>query len=258
MSLRAHELREQRHGLAAGDQRQARDAVVGAMADVGIEAAELAAGPVGDLLPAGLALPGRPCVAGQLGQRHGVRVAPRRRVAVRQDEADRIGAEVFAVHPGRPRMRLVLPLVGQHEVDVAERERGQRLLGLGLDQLAPQRRGLAGERLHRRDGEPERDGLEGGDPAAPGDPAGGGRQLGLGELGPLEQRGRVTDEDERRVGEPDAASRRFEQRHAGLPLEHRELLGDSRRGELERFGHRCDRPSRVELVEEPEAAQIEH
>ena len=32
--------------------------------------------------------------------------------------------------PGRPGERLMLPLVGQHEVDVAERERGQRLLGL--------------------------------------------------------------------------------------------------------------------------------
>ena len=68
-------------------------------------------------------------------------------------------------------MRLVLPFVGQDEVDVAERERGQRLLGLGFDELAAQARRLPRKRLHRRDGEAERDRLEGGDPRPPGDAA---------------------------------------------------------------------------------------
>ena len=48
--------------------------------------------------------------------------------------------------PAGSRQRLVLPLVAEHEVEVAERERGQRLLGLGLDQLAAQPRRLALQR----------------------------------------------------------------------------------------------------------------
>ena len=47
---------------------QAGDAVVGPVTDVGVEAAELAAGPVGDLLPAGVAVTGRPGFAGELGR----------------------------------------------------------------------------------------------------------------------------------------------------------------------------------------------
>ena len=115
-------------------------------------------------------------------------MAARGRVVRGQDEVDRVAVQVLAVDARGPRVRLVLPLVGQDEIDVAERERRQRLLGLGLDQLAAQAGRLARERLHRRDGEVERDRLERGDPRPPGDAARGRRQLGLGELGALEQR----------------------------------------------------------------------
>ena len=152
----------------------------------------------------------------------------------------------------------MVPLVGQHEVDVAERERGQRLLGLGLDELAAQGRCVARQRLHGRHGEPQRHRLEGGDPPAPGDPARRGGQLGLGDLGAVEQRLRVADEHERGVGQPDAAAGRLEQRDARLALEHGELLGDRRRRELQRVGDRGDRPARVELAEEAEPAKVEH
>ena len=163
-----------------------------------------------------------------------------------------------AVDARRPRVRLVLPLVGQHEVDVAERERGQRLLGLGLDELAAQAGRLARERLHRRQREPDRDRLEGGDAPSPGDAARGRRELGLRELGPLEQRLGVADEDERGVGQADPAAGALEQRHARLALEHRELLGDGGRRELQRVGDRGDRAARVQLVQQAQAAEIEH
>ena len=68
--------------------------------------------------------------------------------------------------------------------------------------------------------------LEGRDPAAAADGAGGGGEVGLGERGALEQRFGVLDEHQRRVGQPHAAAGLLEQPHAGLALEHRELLGD--------------------------------
>ena len=61
------------------------------------------------------------------------------------------------------------------------------------------------------------------------DRAGDGGEVGLGERRALEQRVGVLDERERRVGEPDAAAGALEQAHAGLALEHGELLGDGRR-----------------------------
>ena len=258
MRLRTHELGQQRHGLARSDEGQARNAVVGPVAQVGIEAAELAADAVRDLLPAGPAMAGRPALVRELVQRHRAGVAPRDRMVRGQHDADRVVAEVLAGHARGPRQRLVLPFVGQHEVDVAECKRRQRLLGLGLDQLAAQRRCVAREGLHGRHGETQRDRLEGGDSAPPRDPPRRGGQLGLCELGPLEQRRRVADQDERGVGEADAAAGRLEQRHARLALEHRELLGDGRGRELQRVGDRGDRPPRVQLVEQAQPAEIEH
>ena len=93
---------------------------------------------------------------------------------------------------------------------------------------------------------------------AAGDRAGRGGEVGLRQRRPLEQRFGVLHQDESRVREPDAAARAFEQRHARLALEDRELLGDRRRRELERVGDRGDRAALVQLAEEAEAAQVEH
>ena len=185
-------------------------------------------------------------------------VTPRRRVVLGQDEVDRVAAQVLAVDAGGSRERLVLPLVGQDQVDVPERERGQRLLGLGLDELAAQVGRLSRERLHRRHGEVEGTDWNEAMRPLPGDPARGRRQLGLGELGPLEQRAGVTDQDERRVGQPNASPGPLEQRHARLAFEHRELLGDRRGRELQRLGHRGDRAPGVQLVQEAQSVEIEH
>lgn len=87
---------------------------------------------------------------GQLGQRHGVSVPARRWVLGRQDEVHRVLEELVALHARGQPPGLMLPLVAQHEVDVADRQRGQRLLGLRLDELAAQPGRVAPERIDRR------------------------------------------------------------------------------------------------------------
>jgi hypothetical protein len=185
-------------------------------------------------------------------------MAPHGWVVGRQDEVDRVRVEVLAVDARRPRARLVLPLVGEHDVDVPERQRGQRLLRLGLDELAAQAGRGARERLHRGRGDADRDRLERRDPGQPRDAPRGRRQLRLRDGGALEQRLGVVDEDDRRVGQAHAAAGALEQRHARLALEHRELLGDGGGREPERVGHRGDRAARVQLVQQTEAAEVEH
>ena len=139
-----------------------------------------------------------------------------------------------------------------------ERQRGQRLLGLGLHQLAAQIGRGARERLDGRDGEAQRDGLERGDPPAAGDPARRRRELGLRELRPLEQRAGVADQHERRVRQAHAAARPLEQRDPRLALEHGELLGHGRRGEQHGVGDRGDRAAGVQLVQQAQPPEIEH
>jgi hypothetical protein len=84
----------------------------------------------------------------ELGHRHGVAV---RRPPGARGQDDRTGSRSssWRSRPVGSRQRLVLPLVAEHEVDVAHRQRGQRLLGLGLDELAAQPRRVARQRLHR-------------------------------------------------------------------------------------------------------------
>jgi hypothetical protein len=75
----------------------------------------------------------------ELGQRHGAGVALEHGVVLGQDDVDRVAEQLVALEARREGARLVLPLVGEHDVDVAERERRDRLLRLGLDELAAQR-----------------------------------------------------------------------------------------------------------------------
>ena len=152
----------------------------------------------------------------------------------------------------------MLPLVADHEVEVAERERGQRRLGLALDDLAAQLRRLACQHLHRRQRDAQEDRLEAGDPAAAGHRPRRGGEVGLGDGGALEQRLGVPDEHERGVGQPHAAAGTLEQRHARLALEHRELLRDRGGRELERVRDRRDRPALAQLAQQPQPAEIEH
>ena len=151
-------------------------------------------------------------------------MARRRGMGFGEHDVDRIAEEVLALDAGGTCQRLVLPLVGEDEVDVPEGQRGQRLLGLGLDQLTAEIGRIPRERAHGRYGEMEGGGLKRRDPPPSRNPAGRGGELGLCALGALEQCAGVTDEHQRGVGQPDASSGTLEERHARLALEHRELL----------------------------------
>ena len=258
MVLGAHELGQQHHRLAGGDQGQADHAVVRPVADVGLEAAHLAAGALHHLLPAGAGIAGGPRLAGQVGQARGPLATAGRRMAGGQDQVHGVAVQVDAVDAGGPGPGLVLPLVAQDQVHVAQLQRRQGVLGLGLAQLTAQPRVLAGQRADGRDGHLQRHRLERGDPRPAADLAGGGRQLGLGQLGAVQQRLGVAHQHDRRVGQPDAAARGLEQRHARLALQHRQLLRDRRRGELQRVGHRGHRAPLVQLAQQPESPEVEH
>ena len=92
-----------------------------------------------------------------------------------------------------------------------------------------------------------------------GDGAGSGRrEVGLGALGAGKQALGVLDQHERGIGQPHAAAGGLEQRRAGLALEHPELLRDGRRAVGERVGDRADRAEALQLVQETEAAEVEH
>jgi hypothetical protein len=134
---RAH-VRQERDRQAVGDEPERDDAVVGAMADIGIEAAELSAGALGHLRPARAGMAGRPGLGGELGQRHRLLVTERERVILGEHHAHRVAVQVVAVDAGGPGARLMLPLVAEDEIHVAQDQRRQRLLGLGLHELAAQ------------------------------------------------------------------------------------------------------------------------
>ena len=166
--------------------------------------------------------------------------------------------QLVPLHPLGEQARLVLPLVAQHEVDVAERERGQRLLGLELEQLAAQARARRAQRSHGGQGEPQRNRLESRDAGAARHRPGGGREVGLRHGRALQQRVGVIGQHQRRVREAHAAAGSLEQPHAGLALENGELLRDGRRRELQGVGHRGDRAALPQLAQQAEAPELEH
>jgi hypothetical protein len=68
----------------------------------------------------------------------------------------------------------------------------------------------------------------------------------------------VLDEQERGIGEANAATGGFEERDPRLAFEHRELLGNRRGRVLQRVSDRGDRAAGVELGEQPEPAKFQH
>ena len=200
----------------------------------------------------------RPELRRELRHRHGARMTARDGMVFAEDHEDGVAVQVDAVDALQAGMWLVRPFVRQHEVDVPEREHRQRLLGLGLDELAVQAGRVSSELLQRRCRDAKGDGLEGRDPTPPGHASHGGREIGLGELGAVEQHACVTDEHERGVRQPHAAPRPLQELNPGLALEHRELLRDGGRRVLQRLRHRRDRAALVELVQQPQPAEVEH
>lgn len=250
------EVGEQADGHAVRDEREADERVVRPVPEVGLEAAAVAAGADGHLVPAHPGRPARPRGVRERLERHRVRAGER--MAGRECDAHRVHEQLVPFDALRARPRKGVPLVGEHEVEVAEREGGKRVLRLGLDELAAQFGGAAGEGGDRGRGDAERHGLERGDPPPPGDPAGRGGEVGLGDGGAVEQRRGMAHEHERRVGQPDTASGALEQGYPGLALEDGELLGDRGRRELEHISDRGDRPAGVELAEQTQATEVEH
>ena len=171
-----------------------------------------------------------------------------------QDHVHAVAEQLVGIEPRGQPQRLVRPLVAEHEVHVAEREGGQRLLRLRLDQLAAQARGVARQRLHRGNRKPKGDRLKAGDPTAAGDGARGRRQIRLGNRRALQQRVRVLHQHEGGVGQAHAAPGSLEQRHADLALQHRELLRDGRGRELERVRNGGDGPALAQLAQQPQAS----
>ena len=96
------------------------------------------------------------------------------------------------------------------------------------------------------------------DPRPAGDGARRGGELGLRHADALQQRVGVADEHQRRVGEAHAATGLHQERHLRLALEDRELLGHGGGREPQRLGDRGDRPSLVQLAQQPEPVQVEH
>lgn len=120
--------------------------------------------------------------------------------------------------------RLMRPLVGEHEIEVAQGQRGERLLWFGLDQLTAQLRCGLSEYGQRRRGYLERHGLEGRDSCTTDRGPVDGSEISLGLLGSVEQHLCVTDQDKRRVGQPDASAGALEECDSGFALENGQLL----------------------------------
>ena len=74
----------------------------------------------------------------------------------------------------------------------------------------------------------------------------------------LQQRLGVVDQHERGVGQAHPSPRALQQRHAGLALEHRELLRDGRGRELKRVRDGGDRPAVVQLAQQAQSPELEH
>ena len=214
----------------------------------GSEAAVPAAGALGHLLPAHALVTRDPGLAGELGQRHGLLVPSRRWVPAGRIRCTGSLRSSWRSRPVGSRTGWC-GLVAEHEVHVAQRQRREPLLGLGLDQLAAQLRCVARQRLDRRRGDTHGHGLERRDPP----PARHGsccrRKVRLGERGALEERLGVAHEDERGVGQAHPSPGGLQQLHPAS-LEHRELLRDGRRRELKRLGHGGDRPALVQLAQQ--------
>ena len=139
------------------------------------------------------------------------------------------------------------------------RERGQRLLGLGLDQLAAQ----LGRGLRRAPPSRAATIRSATDwnvairtrPATVPDAA---ARSASARAARSSSASACSTSTSAGIGQPHAAAGALEQAHAGLALEHRELLGDGARRELERVGDRGDRAALVELLQQAQASELEH
>ena len=153
--IRQRQVGEHRDRESAGHDREADLRVVGPVAHVGLEAAQRQTGAAGHLVPAEVGVPGGPGLAGQVRERHGLRMETSRRVPGGEEDSHAVAHQLVSLDAGGHAARLVLPLVAEDEIDVAESKRGQGLLGLDLDELQAQARRQPPQRLNRGQRQPE-------------------------------------------------------------------------------------------------------
>jgi hypothetical protein len=226
------------------------------VAHVRVVAADRAAGALDHVVPRRAGLAAGPLVVAQVGERDPL--LARGRVPDRNREHERVAAQLALLECRVARPRGVVVLLGEHHVDVAQAQPGQRVLGLGLHEIAVQLRMAGLERPERRDHERVGRRLERGHAHAARDLAGGPREVGLGRLELGDDRVGVADEPAAGLRELHSAPDALDQPHAGVALERGELLGDRRRRVGERLGDGGDGAARGELAQQAQATDVEH
>jgi 1-aminocyclopropane-1-carboxylate deaminase len=225
------------------------------MADARREGAEFLACPFDCRRICTSCLSAGPGALGEVGEPHLAR--RRERVIAGKHEAQLVLKEVFAVE-GRVGDRSRVVVVSEDQIEVAEPQRGQGLLGVGLDDLDLERRVIVPKPVEGRCQQCERGRLERGDS----EPTMRGPRLrcefGLGVVKCGEDAVRMGREHAAGVGQPNAATDPLEQCGARLPLQLGQLLRDGRGREGQRFGDGSDRPSRLELAEKAQPPQFDH
>ena len=202
--------------------------------------------------------PWRPATHGTSGYAREVDRAARRRVAGGDGEADRVLAQRGALERGVGGLRRERVLLRDHEVELAEPEQRDRVLGLELARVDLELRVRAREPADRGRQQRAVRAREGGGAQDAGDVRALARERGLGGLELAQHRLRARDELRPRGREAAGAAGALEQLHAGLALERGELLGDGRRRVAERVGGGGDRAAAGELAQDAEAADVEH
>ena len=227
------------------------------MVDVGLEAARDAAGADEHVGVVRAGARGRPRLVAQRAQPHRP-VVPGQRVVARQGQQELVRLQLVAMQLREVRSRRVLVLLRDRDVDAAARQQRQRLLGLELGQLDPQRRMLRRKPLERRHHQRPRRGLERRDAHDAADLARLPRQVRLQLLEPGQHAAGAGRQHPPGVGQLEPPARLAEQLDARLALELGELLGDRRRREGERLGGARDRPLGDELAQHEQTAGREH
>ena len=208
---------------------------------------QLAAGALGHLLPAHRGVARRPDLAGELGERHRVRVPARRRMAGRQHEVHRVAQQLVALEARRQP-----PAAGAATRRRARcrRRRARAPAAPARARPRPARSAAAARRAPSASiaGSASRSATDWNAAirAAAGDGARRRGEVGLGERGALEQRVGVLDQHERRRRSGARRGRRA--RAARTPVSRSSIAScweTARRRELQRVGDRGDRPALV-------------
>jgi hypothetical protein len=204
-ALAEDEVWQQCAGARRTDEFEQDQEVVGAVAEIGFETAELAAHADMHLAVSRARLAGRPGELGKVGDRDPLGVSLG--MVFREYDADVLAEQVFATEIGVYGARLAVVLIADHHVQLLQPERRRGLFDLELGGLDADVGVCVGEAADRGRDDADEGGLERSDPDDAGDSSGGdGGQLRLGCLDSTQQRGRVPYEDLACSGQTDVAA----------------------------------------------------